>query len=88
MVFRLNESLQLAESIMSIHTRLLRLSTNHCPFEQCKLHCSGVVHNAREDLFSVAANVVAKQSSPQRAGYLTISNYTILNTFKLHTNRI
>jgi len=33
---------------------------------------------------SVAPNIHAERSSPQSAGHLNISNYTILNTFKLH----
>jgi hypothetical protein len=45
MVLRLNK---LAESIVSLHTRLLRPSTNFRPFLQCILHSSRVVDNARE----------------------------------------
>jgi len=37
---------------------------------------------------SVAPNVEAKRSSPETAGDLHISNYTILNTFKLHPRRM
>ena len=48
MVLRLN---QLAESIVSFHTSLLRPSTNFRPFLQCILHFSRVVNNAREDPF-------------------------------------
>ena len=46
MVLRLNK---LAESIMSLHTRLLRPSTNIRPFLQCILHSSSVIDNTRED---------------------------------------
>jgi hypothetical protein len=40
---------KLAESIVSLHTRLLRPSTNFRPILQCILHTSHVVDNARED---------------------------------------
>jgi hypothetical protein len=45
MVLRINE---LAESIVSLHTRLLRPSTNFHPFLPCILHSLRVVDNARE----------------------------------------
>jgi hypothetical protein len=45
-VLRLNE---LAKSIMSLHTRLLRPSTNICTILQCILHSLRVIDNARED---------------------------------------
>jgi hypothetical protein len=45
-VLRLNK---LAKHIVSLHTRLLRPSTNVCPFLQCILRSLGVVDNARED---------------------------------------
>jgi hypothetical protein len=45
---RLNK---LAESIVSLQTRLLRPSTNFRPFLQCILHSSHVVDNAQEDPF-------------------------------------
>ena len=48
MVLRLNK---LAESIVSLHTRLLRPSTNFRPFLQCILYSSHVIDNAREDPF-------------------------------------
>jgi len=48
MVLRLNK---LAESIMSLHIRLLRPSTNFSRFLQCILHSSHVVDNASEDPF-------------------------------------
>jgi hypothetical protein len=46
--WRLNK---LAESIVSLHMRLVRPSTNFCPFLQCILHSSHVIDNAREDPF-------------------------------------
>jgi len=48
MVLRLNE---LAESIVSLHMRLLRASTNFHPFLQSILHSSCVVDYARDDPF-------------------------------------
>ena len=45
MVLRLNK---LAESIVSLHTRLLRPSTNYRPILQCILHSSRVVDTARK----------------------------------------
>jgi hypothetical protein len=48
MVLRLDK---LGESIVSLHTRLLRPSTNFRPFLQCILHSSRVIDNAREDPF-------------------------------------
>ena len=51
MVLRLNKSVKLAESIVSLHTRLLRPSTNFCHFLHLILHSSHVIDNAREDPF-------------------------------------
>jgi len=42
---------KLAESIVSLHTRLLRPSTNFGHFLQCILHSLPVVDNAKEDPF-------------------------------------
>jgi len=50
-VLRGNKCLKLAESIVSLHTRLLRPSTSFCLVIQCILHSSHVVHNARDDPF-------------------------------------
>ena len=47
-VLRLNK---LAESIMTLHTRLLRPGTNFRPFLQCILHSLCVIDNATEDPF-------------------------------------
>ena len=85
MMLRLN---QLAYSIMSLHTRLLRPSTNFRPFLQCILHSSHVINNAKEDPFPLRLISNAERSSPQTAGDLNTSNYTILNTFKLHSRKI
>jgi hypothetical protein len=57
------------------------LSTVNTPLLACHRQCQ------RRPCF-VAPNGHAKRSSPQIAGNRNISNYTILNTFKLHTRRI
>ena len=49
MVLRLNQSLKLAESIVSLHTRLLMPITNFHLVLQCILRSTSVVDNARED---------------------------------------
>ena len=51
MLLKLIPSLKLAESIVSLHTRLLRPSTNFGPFLHRILHFSHVIDNAREDPF-------------------------------------
>jgi len=61
MVLRFNKFLKSAESIMSLHTRLLRPSTNVHSSLQCILHCSRVVNNAREDSFLLSPNFMAKE---------------------------
>jgi len=58
MVLRLNK---LAESIVSLHTRLLRPSTNFRPFQQCMLRYSRVVDNAREDPFPLPQIFMPKE---------------------------
>jgi len=58
MVLRLNK---LAESIVSLHTRLLGPSTNFRPFLQCILHSSRVVDNAREDPFPLRRIFMPKE---------------------------
>jgi hypothetical protein len=42
---------KIAESIESLHTRLLRPSTKFRLFLQCILHSSRVIDNARDDPF-------------------------------------
>ena len=61
MVLRLNESLKIAESIVSLHTRLLGPSTNFHPVLQCILHSSCVVNNAREDPFPLPQIFMPKE---------------------------
>jgi len=89
MVLRVNQSLKLAESIVSLqphHTaqadhQLWSLYTVYTPFLACCRRCQ------RRPL-SIAPTFHAIRSSPQTAGNLNISNYIILNTYKLHTSRI
>jgi len=50
MMLRLNT---LAESILSLHTRLLRLGSYMRPFLQCILHSLCIVDNARKDPFQL-----------------------------------
>jgi len=50
-----------AESIVSLHTRLLRPSTNFRPFLWCILHSSCVVDNAREDPFPLPRIFMLKE---------------------------
>jgi len=61
--------------------QLSSLSTVNTPLLACGRQCQ------RRPL-SVAPNFHAERSSPQTAGNLNISNYTIQNTFKLHARRI
>jgi len=51
-------------------------STVNTPLRQCRRQCQRWPH-------SIAPNFHAERSSPQTAGDLNISNYTILNTVKL-----
>jgi len=51
MVLRLNKSHKLAESIMSLHHRLPRRSTNFHHFIHWIFHSSHVVNNARDNPF-------------------------------------
>ena len=89
MVLKLNKSLKLAESIRSLYPhqtaqaqqQLSSHSTVNAPYLTGCQQCQRRPH-------FVAPNSQAKRSSPQTAGDHTISNYTILNTFKLHTRRI
>jgi len=60
---------------------LVSHSTVYTPLVACRRQCQ------RRPL-SVAPKFHAKWSSPQAAGDLNISNYTILNTYKLHTREI
>jgi hypothetical protein len=58
MVLRLNK---LAESIVSLHTRQFRPSTNFSRFVQCILHYSHVVNNARDDPFLLPQNFMQQE---------------------------
>ena len=59
-VLRLDESVKLAESLVALHTRLVRPSTNFGPIQQCMLHSSHVANNAREDPFPLPQIFMAK----------------------------
>ena len=52
---------KLGESIVSLHTRLLRPSTNFGPFLHRILHSSRVVDNAREDPFPLTLIFITKE---------------------------
>jgi hypothetical protein len=56
--------------------QLCSLSTVNPPLVLCRRQCERRQH-------SIAANFHAERSSPYTAGDIHISNYTILNTFKL-----
>jgi hypothetical protein len=58
MVLRLNK---LTESIMSLHTRPLRPSTNFRTFLLCILHSSHVINNSREDPFPLPRIFMLKE---------------------------
>jgi len=89
MVLRLNKSLKLAESIMSLYPhqvaqaqhQLSSISTVYTPLLACHQQC-------RRGPLLIGLNIHAERSSPQTAGHFNISNYTMLITFKLHTTRI
>ena len=89
MVFRLNGSLKLAESIVRVHPhqtahsqhQLSSLSTVNTALLACRQQCQ------RSPLY-IAPYVHADSDSPQTAGNLIISNHTILNTFNMHARNI
>jgi len=64
-----------------VQHQLSSLSTVNTPLLACRRQC-------QRRPFSVAPNFHAERSSPQTAGDLNISNYTIPNTFKFHARRI
>jgi len=89
MVLRLNKSLKLAESVVSIHPhqaaqaqhQLWPLSTVYTPLLEC-------CRQYQRSPLSVAPNFHFERSSPQTAGDRNSSNYTMLNTFKSNTRRM
>jgi len=89
MVLRLNKSLKSAESIMILHPhqtaqaqhQLSSLSTVDTPLLECN-------QQPQRRTLSVALNPHAEGNSPQTAGDLHTSNFTILNTINLHARRI
>jgi hypothetical protein len=88
MVMMPNQSLKLAESIVTLHTRQHRRSTMFHPLLQYILRSTHFVDNARESPCRLPKKYHAQCCLPQTADNLYISNYTILNTFKLRTRRI
>jgi len=87
-VMMLNEFLKLAKSIVSLHPHQTA-QAQHQLSSRCTLYTPllmGSRQHQRRPL-SVALNFHAKRRSPQPAGELNISNYTILNTFKFHSRR-
>jgi len=89
MVSTINKCHKLVVCIVSLHPHQTAqalhqqsfCSTVWTPLLACCRQCQ------RRPL-SFDLNVDAKRSSPQTADDLNISNYTILNTFKLHASRI
>jgi len=89
MVLRLNISLKLGRSIVSLHPhktaqaqhQLLSLATVYTPPHGCRQQC-------RRRPLSIALYFHAEWSSPQATGDFNILNYTLLNSRKLHTRRI
>jgi len=61
--------------------QLSSFCTQNTPLLACRRQC-------QRRPISVDSNFHAERSSPQTTGDLNISNYTILNTFKLHARRI
>jgi hypothetical protein len=61
MVLRFNESLKLAQSSVSLHSRQLRPSTNIRPILQRILHSSRVVDNATEHPFPLPRIFMLKE---------------------------
>jgi hypothetical protein len=61
MVLRLNKYLKLAKYIVSLHTMLLRHSTNFHPILQCLLHSSCIVDDAVEDHIPLAQIFMPKE---------------------------
>jgi len=88
MVLRMNKHLKLAESIVSLHTRLRRPSTNIRTFLACILCSSPLVDNVQEDHFPLPQIFMPKDVHLSQLGDLQKSNYTILNTFKSYARRI
>jgi hypothetical protein len=89
MVLKLKKFLKLAETIVRIYPdqaaqaehQVSPPSTVFTPLLAC-------CWQYQRRPFSIAPNFHAERSSPQAAGDLNISNYTILNFCKLHGRRI
>ena len=61
MVLMVNESLKLAESIVSLHTTLFMPSTNFGPFVHWILHSLRVNDNVRKDPFPLPRIFMTKE---------------------------
>jgi hypothetical protein len=61
MVLRLNKSLKLAENIVTLQTRRLRIMSYIGPFPKWILHSSPVVNNARDDSFQLPQMFLLKE---------------------------
>jgi hypothetical protein len=85
MMLRLNK---LAQSIVSLHTRLLMPRSSFRPNEQCIHLSSCVVDNASEDYLPLPPNFLPIEVHLTQLRDVKISNDNILNTFELHARRI
>ena len=89
MVLRLNNSLKLAESIVSLHPHLTTQAQHpHSSHSTVNTPFLGRGQQCRRRPLPEAPTSHAERSSPQTAGESNITNNTILNTFKLHARRI
>jgi len=89
MVLRLNESLKLAESIVSLHQHwAAHAQKQHWSLFTVYSSLFACCRQCQRWPLSVDPNIRADRCSPQTVGDLSISNYPILNTFKLCARRI
>jgi hypothetical protein len=85
MILRVNK---LAESIVSIHTRLLRPSTNFSPVLQFLLLFSRVIDNAREDPIPLPRIFMPKEDHLRQLATSTYQISSYWTPSKLHAARI
>jgi len=71
----------LADQATQAQHQLSSISTVYTPLLACRQQC-------RTSPLAIAPNFLNERSSPQTAGYINLSNYIIVNTFKLHAKRI
>jgi len=89
MVLRLNISLKLAESIMSVHPhQTTQAQHQHSSVSRVNTALLACHRQCQRIPLSVAPNFYGERCSPQPAGIINISNDTMPNTFKLHARRI